>query len=103
MADVGTCAYPALMDAERNWRILCVGWASSRTSPAPAGYLADYDPDGNDGLGSAAWTTDPAAALTFDSGGAAIALWRAQSRLRPVRSDGEPNRPLTELSIELTY
>ena len=102
MASISTSAYPAVMDAESNVRILCLGWADGRTGGVAGCYLADYDPDGNDGWGAAAWTADPGAALTFDSRMAALTLWRTPSTVRPVRPDGEPNLPLTSFSIELT-
>jgi hypothetical protein len=83
-------------------RILCLGLADGRTEGVPVGcYLAEYDPEGGDGYGSAAWTPDPAEAMTFDSGVAAMECYRSEPKCRPVRPDGQPNRPLTVFSIGL--
>jgi hypothetical protein len=64
-------------------------------------YLASYDADGNDGWGEAAWTDNPAEAIAFATAADARLCWTEQSRLRPLRSDGQPNRPLTRFSILL--
>ena len=53
-------------------RLLCLGTADGRTHGTPLGcYLAEYDPEANDGLGSASWTLEPAKALAFESAEAA--------------------------------
>lgn len=77
-------------------RILCLGPADGRADNWPTGgFLADYDPEAADGHGSASWTPDPAKAMSFDSGVAAMLCYRAQPEARPLRADGKPNRPLT--------
>lgn len=63
-------------------------------------YLVSYDPDGMEGFGLAEWSTDVGRAQVFDSATAAVDCWRQQSTVRPMRSDGKPNRPLTAYSIE---
>jgi len=40
-------------------------------------------------------------AAVFVTQDAAIACWHTQSRARPLRPDGEPNRPLTSLTVEI--
>lgn len=68
----------------------------------PAGlYLVDYDPDGNDGYGDAEFTNDPNKARTFTTQMEAYELWRAVPTVRPNRTDGNPNRPLTAYTIEV--
>lgn len=64
-------------------------------------YLAAYDPDAYDGGGYAEWTKVMAQALRFASAGEAMACWRQQSMVRPLRDDGEPNRPLTAYSVTI--
>lgn len=64
-------------------------------------YLASYDVDAHDGQGSAQWTDSIEEALRFADGAAAMAAWRSQSTLRPLRDDGQPNRPLTTFTIEV--
>ena len=62
-------------------------------------YLADYDPDVNGGRGLIDWTRDPAGAMIFDNQLAAGRCYTAVSRVRPVRPDGQPNRPLTGYTV----
>lgn len=70
--------------------------------PPPEGaYLAAYDADAHDGRGLADWTDDLSRALKFDTPAEAMSYWRQQSRVRPLREDGEPNRPLTAYTVEI--
>lgn len=62
-------------------------------------YLEWADPDANDGMGDDRWSNDIAKARRFDSFTAAMECWRQQSRVRPFRDDGKPNRPLTAYSV----
>lgn len=64
-------------------------------------YLSYYDPDALEGFGAAEWTDDVSKALRFDKASQAIEFWRQQSRARPFRHDGQPNRPLTAFSVEV--
>jgi hypothetical protein len=67
---------------------------------SPVGcYLKSYDPAAMNGFGLAKWTTSPAGALRLPSRAAAFELWRAVPANRPVRGDGQPNRPLTAFSV----
>jgi hypothetical protein len=76
--------------------------ADGSTDDLPVGwYLAGYDADGNEGWGEATWTENPAKAVTFSTASEAHACWTEQSRLRPLRPDGQPNRPLTAFSVLL--
>lgn len=83
-------------------RLVLVSMADGSTDGVPVGcYLADYDPEGNDGHGVASWTSDPDRALTFATGAEAAACCRAVPRNRPLRPDGRPNRPLMMFTIML--
>lgn len=76
--------------------------ADGSTNDLPVGwYLASYDANGNDGWGEAIWTEDPAKAIVFATATEAHACWSEQSRLRPLRPDGQPNCPLTAFSVLL--
>ena len=78
--------------------------ADGSTNGLPAGwYLAGYDADGNDGWGDAIWTNNPAEAIVFATATEAHACWTEQSRARPLRPDGQPNRPLTAFTIQLCW
>ena len=46
-------------------------------------------------------TDNPHEALRFTDGGAALECWRKVSPNRPIRPDGDPNRPLTAYSCEI--
>lgn len=83
-------------------RIQLQSRADGSTDGLPVGwYLASYDADGNDGWGHAVWTNDPAQAIEFATATDARTCWTEQSRLRPLRLDGQPNRPLTAFSVFL--
>lgn len=62
-------------------------------------YLEHYDPEAHEGRGSAKWTADIDHALLFPTMEAAMEFWRKQSRTRPLRPDGKPNRPLTAFNV----
>ncbi len=82
--------------------IICRGLASGEPVPDITGLmLASFDPEGNDGYGKGEWTDDPGRAMRFPSIEAAHACWTAVPRSRPVRMDGQPNRPLTAVTIEI--
>jgi hypothetical protein len=81
-------------------RFRLISMADGRTDGLPVGcYLASYDPEANDGYGTATWTPDPANAMTFATGDAAAACYDAIPRNRPLRPDGKPNRPLTMFMV----
>ena len=46
-------------------------------------------------------TDNPHEALRFTDGGAALECWRKVSPNRPIRPDGNSNRPLTAYSCEI--
>jgi hypothetical protein len=62
-------------------------------------YLEWSDPDARNGFGDDRWTGQLRRAKRFSSFGAALECWKAQSRKRPLRDDGEPNRPMTAFSV----
>jgi hypothetical protein len=63
-------------------------------------YLEGYDADANDGGGDAAWTADPDKAMRFANATDVLMFWRQQSKVKPRREDGRPNRPLTAWTVE---
>jgi hypothetical protein len=65
-------------------------------------YLASYDLDAHDGRGTDEWVSDPTQALHFESNAAALKVWRTPSLIRPLRPDGQPNRPLTAYTVEVS-
>jgi hypothetical protein len=81
--------------------IRVVGFASGRPCPVGGLYLKSFDFDAANGLGYGEFTFDPADAMSFPDAGAALTFWNTQSKVRPNRSDGEPNRPLTCTTVEI--
>jgi hypothetical protein len=69
--------------------------------PDRGDFLEWSDPDANHGFGDDGWTPDLAKAKKFESFAAAAACWNAQSKVRPIRSDGKPNKPLTAYSVTI--
>lgn len=64
-------------------------------------YLKWSNPDAMRGDGEESWTDDIIAAKHFESLEAAMKCWKAQSKVRPLRPDGKPNRPMTAYSVEI--
>jgi hypothetical protein len=89
------------MPEQDTYVMVCQGLAID-TVPfgVPIGqFLKSYDPEAHDGRGSARWTNNLNEALTFSSQVEAARLWRSIPRVRPKRSDGRPNRPLTAFTV----
>jgi hypothetical protein len=76
------------------------GLASMPSSGVP-GYLKRYDPEAHDGRGDATFTNDKNEAIRFASLIDAWIFWKQVPKSRPVRQDGEPNRPLTAFTITI--
>jgi hypothetical protein len=70
-------------------------------APPDGAYLEEADFEYAGGFGAAKWTEDVARALRFESMLDALVFWRTQSKTRPYRSDGRPNKPLTAYTVEI--
>jgi hypothetical protein len=68
-------------------------------APASGPYLEWFSVDAYDGRGSDIWTHDVSKAMRFPSFEAATECWRRQSTVTPLRTDGQPNRPLTAYNV----
>ncbi len=80
--------------------IRCGGFARDGSADYLIGqYLNGFDPDAHGGGGEASWTRDKEAAMLFPDAGQALAFYRTQSTIKPTRSDGLPNRPLTAFNV----
>ena len=64
-------------------------------------FLKSFDFEAFNGLGEASYTRDATEALLFPDAEAALAFCHTQSKTLPVRSDGNPNRPLSALAVEI--
>ena len=86
--------------------IQCAGLAGEVISPQPGApdpsgaYLKSFDVDAFDGAGTCEWGTMQEA-MQFDNFHTAFDTWRTLSKVRPVRKDGRPNRPLTAFHIQI--
>jgi hypothetical protein len=76
--------------------IRCVGLATNPWQGPRGQFLMTYHPSG-----FSEWTSDVQRAMTFESHGAAIALYRSTHPTQPTREDGRPNRPLTAFTVEV--
>lgn len=81
------------------YTLLAIEFANGTAVPGP--YLKSFDHEAHNGLGFGEFTDDPALSLSFDDRVAAMAFWQRQSRVRPYRADGKPNRPMTCLTVEV--
>jgi hypothetical protein len=64
-------------------------------------YLKSFDVDANGGRGQIALTARTRDAMKFSGPGEAMATWRTQSKVLPLRPDGKPNRPLTAYHAQI--
>jgi hypothetical protein len=64
-------------------------------------WLKSFDPDACNGRGIVEWTEDLGQALAFADLIEARDYYRQQSKVKPIRADGRPNRPLTSYTIVL--
>ena len=58
-------------------------------------YLRSFDFDAFDGQGHGEFTHRVEEAMHFLDAAHALSFWRTVSTVKPLRPDGEPNRPLT--------
>jgi hypothetical protein len=65
------------------------------------GWLESFDPEANDGRGFVQFRPDPASAMRFDTAADALAYLATSPASRPLRADGQPNRPLRAFAIEI--
>jgi hypothetical protein len=72
-------------------------------APTSGPYLEWFSVDANNGLGADTWTHDATKAMRFPSFEAATECWKRQSTVTPLRSDGQPNRPLTAYNIIIEH
>ena len=79
--------------------IRAIGRADRRPCPFAGMWLRLFDFGAAGGQGVGDWTRDKARARHFESTAGAAAFWRTQSKTVPLRTDGEPNRPLTALTV----
>jgi len=75
--------------------------ADGSFTPEAGQYVVQFDHDAGRGRGFLDCRPELVYALRFPDAAAAMEFWRRDSRLRPVRPDGQPNRPLTAYTVEI--
>ena len=83
--------------------IVAKGVASGVHCPHEDQYLKSFDFEYDDGSGLGHFIEDIGLAKVFANPGAAVEFWQTQSRVRPLRDDGRPNRPLSCLNIGIEH
>ena len=81
--------------------ICAVGFANGSPCPFVGRYVAAFDADAHDGRGLVDYTPHVSKAKRFAHHVEAWEFWRTQSKVRPLRPDGKPNRPLTATTVEM--
>jgi hypothetical protein len=75
--------------------------ANGRPLDTDGAWLVECNVDAAGGRGTVRATHERARAKRFADAGEAMAYWKRQSKVRPLRPDGKPNRPLTAYTIEV--
>lgn len=81
--------------------ILAIEFANGAPCPHANQWLQSFDHDACDGQGHGEFTLDPDKAMRFSDSAEAMEFWGRQSTVRPLRPDGEPNKPLTALTCAI--
>ena len=79
--------------------IRALGFANGTKCPIAGQYLKSFDFEADNGLGFGVFTDRIEEAMLFPDLVAASTFWKTQSKVRPRRPDGKPNRPLTATTI----
>jgi hypothetical protein len=79
--------------------IRIVGFANGQPCPIAGLWLKSFDFNALDGRGSGDFTDDPAQALRFNTLQKAKDFRNTVSLVKPLRSTGLPNRPLTACTV----
>jgi hypothetical protein len=81
--------------------MVAVGFRNGVPCPHAGQFLKSFDHEAHNGQGDGVFTKKLERAKRFDSREELFAFWQKQSTVRPLRPDGEPNRPLTALTVTL--
>jgi len=78
--------------------IRALGFANGMSCPHENEWLKSFDHEAFNGQGHGVFTDRIEHAMRFADKGEALAFWNKQSTVRPLRPDGQPNKPLTALT-----
>jgi len=79
--------------------MVALGFANGRFCPHEGQYLRSFDHEHDNGMGWGEFTSNIARAKKFDTREELFEFWTKVPKCRPIRPDGQPNRPLTALSV----
>jgi hypothetical protein len=79
--------------------IRAVEFADGTPCPHSGQWLVWFDHDADGGQGHGVFTSEPRRAMQFLDNADALQFWNRQSLVRPLRPDGQPNKPMTALSV----
>ena len=78
-----------------------VGFANGVPCPHAGQWLRSFDFEAHNGRGFGIFTQRRHRAMKFADTAAALAFWGRQSETKPLRPDGQPNKPLTALTVTI--
>lgn len=79
--------------------IRAIGFANGTPCPHAGQWLKSFDHEAFNGRGHGEFTDRLEDAMRFASSTEAFEFWRRQSKVRPWRPDGKPNKPMTALTV----
>lgn len=80
----------------------CLGFANGTPCPHDGYFVRSFDHEAHDGRGSGEFTRYVHLAMKFDTIEDALKFYRRIPKCKPLRDDGNPNRPLTCMHAEVT-
>jgi hypothetical protein len=84
------------------YALRAVGFATGQPCPHSGQFIKTFDHDAHNGLGHGTFTRHADEAMHFANMGEALSFWRKRSIVRPLREDGQPNAPLTCLTVSIS-
>jgi len=81
--------------------IRALGFANGEDCPIAGQFLVSMDFEAFNGRGFARYSSRVEDAKEFASSAEALEFWRTVPKIRPIRPDRRPNRPLTSTTIEI--
>lgn len=81
--------------------MVAVEFANGTPCPHAGHYLKKFDHEYDNGVGFGVFTPHRRKAKRFDTREELFEFWKRQSKRRPIRADGQPNRPLTALTVTI--
>ena len=87
--------------AKNRFVLRCMGFARGLPCPHVGDYVRFFDHEASDGQGHAWFTPEISQAQQFRSTEEALEFYKRVPKCKPVREDGQPNRPLTAMNVEI--